>query len=556
MSQSTAVRPRILIVDDEPRNHLVYRKVLASLDIHIEEAHSGQQALMVAHQQDFFLILMDVQMPGMDGFEAASLILEHPKTQHIPVIFVTALAKDEVFQCKGYESGAVDYLTKPINEDILKSKISIFLLLWRKRQLLEAKNEELKQLNNELEKTACALAKAKIESELAAKAKSDFLSTMSHEIRTPMNAVLGTVQLLKKTPMSDHQTKLVENISYGGQTLMVIIDDILNLSKIEAGKIELESISFDLGGLLERAIDAFIPSANDKNIQLVLERGQPGEDSVADSTLLPVYVKGDPTRITQVVNNLISNAIKFTNEGAVTVILDKVIADADTISFNIVVRDSGIGMTEAQQNHLFSAFSQADSSTTRLYGGTGLGLSICKGLVDAMEGEILVESAVNKGSQFTVALKMLVAQESDVLPPAPDNIPREAQKTANILVVDDVETNICIVQFLLEEEGHTVLTAMSGQDAIDLFDERRDTLDLILMDVQMPEMDGFEAVRRIRALEEVSPEAGKAIPIVALTADVLKNTRDKCFESGMNGFLNKPIEEAQLFNVIQQHLRI
>lgn len=327
--------PRILIVDDEPKNHVVYRKILSTLDIEIEEARSGQQALRVAHQQDFCLILMDVQMPGMDGFETASLILDHPKTQHIPVMFVTALAKDEIFRYKGYASGAVDYLTKPTNEDILKSKISVFVQLWHKRHLLELKNEELLTLNRNLNETAAALSKARVAAELAAKAKSNFLSTMSHEIRTPMNAVIGTIQLLRKTDMSDYQAKLLDNISYGGKTLMVIIDDILDLSKIEAGKIALECIAFNLRDLLERAIDTFSPTANEKGITLKIVNdsetdGSPGQ---------PIFVKGDPTRITQVINNLLSNAIKFTKEGGVTLSFKPIITQNETISFDITVRD-------------------------------------------------------------------------------------------------------------------------------------------------------------------------------------------------------------------------
>lgn len=565
---TTELNPQLLIVDDEPKNLIAYQKILAQLELDIFEAQSGQQALVLAQKHDFFLILMDVQMPGMDGFETAALILDHPKTRHIPIIFVTAIAKDEVFQFRGYASGAVDYLTKPINPEILKSKISVFLQLWHKRHLLEVQNKQLLTLNHDLTETAQALAKAKKTAEDAARAKSNFLSTMSHEIRTPMNAVIGAIQLLKKTDMTSYQTDLLDTITYGGKTLMVIIDDILDLSKIEAGKIDLECIPFNFVDLLKRAIDTFRPLAADKALTLSLQ--MPHDHN--DASHAAIFVEGDPTRITQIINNLVSNAIKFTEKGGV-VLSCKILNDDKTphdhsanyapensdpdglgnaITVQITVEDSGIGMSKTQMEHLFSAFNQADSSTNRLFGGTGLGLSICKGLIDVMGGDIKAQSIVDQGSQFTITLTMPCVTPPNLKAPMSLSNTDAPQRTAHVLVVDDIETNLCIAQFLLEEQGHTVITANTGYEAIEIFNTQHKTLDIVLMDIQMPGMDGYDTVQEIRRIEASLNQT--AIPIIALTADVLKETREKCLATGMNGFLNKPIEEAHLKELIQQHL--
>lgn len=216
------------------------------------------------------------------------------------------------------------------------------------------------------------------------------------------------------------------------------------------------------------------------------------------------------------------------------------------------MRDTGIGISESQLSHLFSAFNQADSCTARLYGGTDLGLSISKGLVEVMSGKITAQSTLNQGSQFTVSLTLAVANASELPKIQAPSKTTKRERTANILVVDDIETNLCIAQFLLEEEGHTVTTATNGHEAIKVFTDAGDTLDIILMDIQMPGMDGYEAAKEIRRIE-LQSDSGP-VPIIALTADVLTKTREKCVDVGMNGFLNKPIEETQLLELIQHHL--
>jgi len=374
--------------------------------------------------------------------------------------------------------------------------------------------------------------------------KSDFLATMSHEIRTPMSAVIGTAQILQKTSLSDHQLKLLETISHSGKTLMSIINDILDLSKIEAKKLDLEFVPFNLSTLLDRSIDTFISNAKDKKISLSFQRNESQPQ---------VCVCGDPTRIAQVVNNLISNAIKFTDKGAVTLSLVDLDEIDDDLRFRLVVQDTGIGLTDEQQATLFDAFSQADTSTTRKYGGTGLGLTICKRLVDAMGGEITVESTTSLGSRFSVLLQLPVANSEDINKPDKEPVTTiRSEHTLTILLVDDVAMNREIASFFLEEAGYHVITANDGLEALEVFRQQRDELDVILMDCLMPNMDGFEATQNIRQLERGGE--GKIMPIIAVTASALEETRDKCIDCGMSGFLSKPFEEDELFNVIHQHI--
>ncbi|MBV1884260.1 MAG: response regulator [Pseudomonadales bacterium] len=380
---------------------------------------------------------------------------------------------------------------------------------------------------------------------VATRVKSDFLATMSHEIRTPMNAVIGSVQLLQKTKLDQSQLKLMKLITYGGKTLMTLIDDILDLSKIEANKLVLESTRLDISELLTRTADIFESNAIERGISLEVKISGP---------TAPLIVLGDPTRIGQIISNLLSNAIKFTDSGAVILFLDEPIQNDNQLQFKIVVQDTGMGMNEAQQAAIFNAFTQADTSTTREYGGTGLGLAISLRLLEAMGGEINVESAPGLGSKFTITLQLPIAEkcnirsESEQLPMVANN-----SDSATILVVDDNDINREIAQCILEEQGYEVLIAKDGLEAVYAVNQNCGDLDLILMDCHMPNMSGIEATEEIRLLEKGGNL--KAVPIIALSADAMMEAREKCLAVGMNGFISKPFFENDLLLAIQQHLK-
>ena len=405
-------------------------------------------------------------------------------------------------------------------------------------------------LEDKVEKRTESLNVALKELTESNKIKSDFLAVMSHEIRTPMSAVIGTAQVLKKTPLTEEQAKLVETITYGGKTLIALINDILNFSKMEAGKLELESIPLNVIELIGHNVDVFSSTAHDKGIELTFDH----KDDP------PLLVNGDPTRLSQVISNLLGNAIKFTEEGSVKVSLCDVEEINEDIKFSIVITDTGIGLTEEQQDGLFEAFSQADSSTTRKYGGTGLGLTICQRLVNAMGGQILVESDGSSGSTFSISLQLPKATEvnnqssldTDSVSDTEEAQSSEPSPSVRVLLVDDVPLNLQIAQALLEHSGFHVLTAGDGEEAIKQYQEHRDAIDIILMDCLMPKMDGYEATRQMRSIEQ--QRGLPATPIVALTANAYSQAREQCIAAGMNDFLTKPVLRDELLKTLSHYL--
>ncbi len=374
---------------------------------------------------------------------------------------------------------------------------------------------------------ATALEEARAEALEASKAKSAFLAMMSHELRTPMNGVLGMAHALAATNLSRQQSNYLDMIVQSGDGLMAILNDILDLSKIEAGKLELEAVPFDIGKLGRQMFVLWSETARLKGVELSLE--------VDPAT--PDWLVGDPVRVRQILLNLISNALKFTEQGSVAVR----ISPADRGGIEIWVADSGIGMTAAQQAKLFQPFSQAETSTGRRFGGTGLGLSICQQLVEMMQGEIGVQSWEGKGSTFRVLLPLQPA-DAQLETVAPTQV--VSLERRQILVVDDNAVNLAVARAILEATGAEVTTADDGLDGLEKL--RAGSFDMVLMDVHMPRMDGIEALNRIRA-----GEAGPAdIPVVALTADAMSGAGDRLLNLGFDDVHPKPIQPADLMQTV------
>ena len=378
--------------------------------------------------------------------------------------------------------------------------------------------------------------------EQANRAKSEFLANMSHEIRTPMNAVIGLAFLLGKTPLDDEQSDLLAKLKLGSKSLLLVLNNVLDLSKIEAGELIVERRAFDLHALLAELPEMLAVQAQAKGISFEID----------EANDLPAALEGDATRLNQVLTNLLSNAIKFTEQGGVSLRVSQVAATPSHVMLRFAVRDTGIGIAAEVQEQLFAPFAQADASITRRFGGTGLGLSIVKRLVKLMGGEVRVDSAPGVGSEFSVTLQFALASLEELnLPEAGSTEPgKYVLPGVRVLLVDDSDINLEVTRRILQAEGARVRVASNGQQAVELLEAEPDAIDIVLMDVQMPVLNGYDATRRIRG------ELGlRVLPIIALTAGALSSDRQRSSEAGMDDYIVKPFDAQQLMRSVLRHVQ-
>jgi len=420
------------------------------------------------------------------------------------------------------------------NEDLIED-------LTQASNNLESLNDDLKDEITHGKVIEEELKEAKDKAEKMSQAKGEFLANMSHEIRTPMNGVIGTLQLLEDTKLSDEQLEFVATAHKSAEALLGILNDILDISKIEAGKLSFENIAFDFESII-----------NDIAILHSLKAEQQGVLLLKDiDDVLPASLLGDPTRIRQIVVNLVSNALKFTKQGEVKISVKVLATNDDSVTLKVIVSDTGIGIPQQAQNTLFNAFTQADGSTTRKYGGTGLGLAIVSQLVHMMDGTLGVESVEGEGSVFWFSADFQRSNEAPEQAEKNISVQQLPALNAKILLVEDNEINQMVAQKMLEKIGLKAVLANNGVEALKALDEQ--FFDLVLMDCQMPEMDGFDATREIRRLD-IKSLNDKNLPIVAMTANVMSGDKERCLEVGMDDYISKPVQRDKLETVLRKWL--
>lgn len=645
---------RVLVVDDDDGQRLLANAALSQAGFTVLEAANGEQALNRCERESPDMVLLDVVMPGLDGFAVCEQLRRQPCGRHLPILMVTGLDDIDSIE-RAYAAGATDFVTKPIqwlilhqrvryilranqaflelremestlreNEELLRLALdSAAMGIWywrpdtgelnaspqarrlhgldpneplRRKIVLEAMHPDdrdllLATLQCSIERSesfdievrvlhpdgslhwlaSCgrwvsssggesgqligvvqdatqrkqmeqALIQAKQQAELASQAKSDFLSMMSHELRSPMTGILGANSLLLQTPLTAEQEEYARIAHDSAQGLLAILNDILDIAKLEASKITIEYLDFEVSRLVDEVIHLLGALAARKNLYLIanLDDAAPG------------ILHGDPVRIRQVLLNLVSNAIKFTETGGVTVDVSYSAPPPSSLApggfLKVAVTDTGIGIAPEIQPRLFTRFTQADSSISRNYGGTGLGLAICKQLCELMGGDIGLQSQPGIGSTFWFTVRCGLGNEPADLadPRIVAGSDRSIFEKRHILIAEDSLVNQIIIKAILSKVGCTLEIVNHGQEAVDAV--KRTAFDLILMDIQMPEMNGISATQAIRAL----PPPQSNTPIIALTANAMREQQEEYLAAGMNDYVSKPFTEESLLEAIRR----
>ena len=518
----------ILVVDDSPDKLLAMSVALAQDGQNIVTAESGREALRHLLHQEFAVILLDVHMPEMDGFETAALVRKHKRSAHIPIIFITAY-DDDTYAAQGYSLGAVDYILAPVVPEILRAKVAVFVQLFRQRE--QIKLQAVQQVALAQEQAARKTAEA------ANRMKDEFLAMLSHELRTPLSAILGWVQLLKMGDRSESDVATgIDVIDRNARAQAKIIESLLDVSRIISGKLQLEMRPESVEEIVNAAISTIKPESEAKHMTV---------ESAFDAEL-PI-IEADATRLQQIVWNLLSNAVKFTPNGGRVAVAARNLGEVVEIS----VTDSGEGIAEEFLPHVFDRFRQADASTTRRHGGLGLGLAIVRQLVEMHGGEVAVTSAGRgRGSTFSVRLPIKTPATRSEATVQTNGSEASAVVESDrclsgirLLVVDDEPDARDIVEELLARRGAEVVSAGSAAEAIEILEHF--SPNVLISDIGMPEQDGYVLLRQVR--ERFS---ATEMPAVALTAYARPEDRQMAFGAGFQVHLTKPIDAAELIAVV------
>ncbi|MFO1502796.1 MAG: response regulator [Steroidobacteraceae bacterium] len=536
---------RILLVDDQPARLLSYQYILQPLQQELVCARSGAEALEQLMGGEFALILLDVSMPGMDGFETAAMIHDHPRFERTPIIFVTGVHDTEFDRLKGYKLGAVDYVSVPVVPEILRSKVAVLIELHCKRRDLQRLNQnlteanralaeantnlqlektrELEALNQSLQATNHALKEAD-------RRKDEFLAILAHELRNPLAALAAATRLMQRQPQKAEVSAMACNAVQRQVAHMArLLDDLLDVSRISHGRMQLQLQQVEVGEVLRSAVDMVRPQLDAKHQSLDVT-----------NPAAPVHVMGDALRLVQIVANLLNNSVKYTPVGGRI----ELAMQADDDEVHIAVRDDGIGIAPAMLEQVFDMFSQAGRSSSEAQGGLGIGLALVKGLVRLHRGHVSAHSdGEGRGSEFRITLPRVAA---GALPVADAQESGSAQfKPLRILIADDNVDSAMSWSLLIEDGGHRVVTAYDGMEALRMAEEFRPQV--VLLDIGMPRLDGYEVARRMR-----TTDWGRQALLVAITGWGQARDRALAQEAGFDEHFTKPLDPAQLERTLRR----
>jgi signal transduction histidine kinase len=562
----TPEKANILLVDDQPARLLTYQAVLAALEQNLVCARSGVEALEKLMRDEFAVVLLDVSMPDMDGFEAAELIHQHPRFEKTPIIFVTGVHVNELDRLKGYQAGAVDYVSIPVVPEILRSKVAVWVELYCKRKELSELNRRLGQANEQLSQANTALQvektrelqtlnttlqhtnadlqrvnynlqreiRERIRAEQALKEadrhKDEFLATLAHELRNPLAAILSAVQLMRAKPQPDRQSSFSQDVIERQVRLLTrLVDDLLDVSRITTGKIRLTSEPLAVSTLVAHAVETVEALMREREHVLAVE--------LSDNTL---KVRGDRVRLTQAISNVLDNAAKYTNKGGRITVT----ALQRDMQVEISVQDNGIGITPDALPRVFELFAQADRDAEHFQSGLGIGLALVRRLLEMHGGSIEAHSeGKGHGSRFVIRLPLCL--ERTLTSEAAVSLGEFQSSKRRILVVDDNLDALHSLAALLRQMGQEVYCAVNGEQALEVIEQTRP--EVVLLDLGMPQPDGYEVARRIRL-----HSWGRQLVLIAVTGWGQDADRRRSIEVGFDGHLVKPVGLDQLQQLLTE----